>query len=150
VLGVLLALFYSCLDWTRILNDSKSEADRYSSYESDDAKNFYNSLRLKSYSKNVQLIDNTNPCSIAANFSGCQKLCFAVPSNKSITSSLQALCSCPIGEKINSDGKSCVIDSTTVVMSVSVGVIKHIPYHYVTTLSFMIVYVFSYHLSVID
>jgi len=64
---------------------------------------------MKIYSKTIQLINRTNPCLIDAeeNYS-CQKLCFAVPSNKSNTSSLHALCGCPEGEKIDSDGKTCV------------------------------------------
>ncbi|XP_022159925.1 low-density lipoprotein receptor-related protein 2-like isoform X2 [Myzus persicae] len=122
---------------------------------------------LKIYSKHEQLIDNTHPCSMEANYGGCQKLCFAVPSNKSITSSLQAICGCLIGEKVDSDGKTCVgeskaltdlkamtdskatVDSKAVVdvnaeiESVSGGASRHIQYRYLTTVCFVLVYLFT-------
>ncbi|KAF0767414.1 low-density lipoprotein receptor-related protein 2, partial [Aphis craccivora] len=65
---------------------------------------------VKIYSEHEQLIDYSHPCSIASNYGGCQKLCFALPSNKSSTSSLQAQCGCPYGEKVDSDGETCVAD----------------------------------------
>lgn len=65
---------------------------------------------VKIYSEHEQLIDYSHPCSVASNYGGCQKLCFALPSNKSSTSSLQAQCGCPYGEKVDSDGKTCVAD----------------------------------------
>jgi len=92
---------------------------------------------LMFFSKHGQFINNTHPCSITANYGGCQKLCFAVPSNNSGTLSLQALCGCSDGEKVDSNGKSCVV------ISVSTGVINHIPYHYVTTVSLILLHVFS-------
>ncbi|XP_022159919.1 low-density lipoprotein receptor-related protein 2-like [Myzus persicae] len=118
----------------------------------DDFSKLYN---LKIYSKYEQLIDNTHPCSMAANYGGCQKLCFAVPSNKSITSSLKAICGCLIGEKVDSDGKTCVdeskaltdskdmVDSKAVIVSVSGDASRNIQYRYVTFVCFALVYLFT-------
>ncbi|XP_022183522.1 low-density lipoprotein receptor-related protein 1B-like [Myzus persicae] len=119
---------------------------------------------LKTYSEYKRRIYNMHPCSMAANYGGCQKLCFAVPSNKSITSSLQALCSCLVGEKVDSDGKTCVIeskaaidsnavidsnvvvdskavvDSNAVIESVSGGPSSNIPHRHVTAVCYVLVF----------
>lgn len=62
---------------------------------------------VKVYSKSVQEIDGSQPCSI--NNGGCEKMCFAVPRNDS-TGILQVKCSCPYGERLASDERSCVAD----------------------------------------
>lgn len=63
---------------------------------------------VKIYSEHEQLVDNSHPCSSVADYGGCQKLCFAIPSN--ISTTLRAQCGCPYGEKIAADGKTCVAD----------------------------------------
>ncbi|XP_015367402.1 PREDICTED: low-density lipoprotein receptor-related protein 2-like [Diuraphis noxia] len=67
-------------------------------------------MGVKVYSEHEQLIINNHPCSIAADYGGCQKLCFAVPFKKWKISLLKARCDCPFGEMVDSDGKTCVTD----------------------------------------
>jgi len=67
-------------------------------------------MGVKVYSEHEQFVDNTHPCSTAAGYGGCQKLCFAVPFKKWKTTLLRARCDCPFGEKVDSDGKTCVAD----------------------------------------
>nr|CAD7197742.1 unnamed protein product [Timema douglasi] len=55
---------------------------------------------VKVYSHQVQTIENNHPCSF--NNGGCDKLCFAVPSNQTV--GLQAKCACPYGEKVKETG----------------------------------------------
>lgn len=61
---------------------------------------------VKVYSHAVQEIDSTHACSI--NNGGCEKLCFALPTNGSHL--LTAKCACPYGERITDDDRSCVPD----------------------------------------
>jgi len=143
-----LALFFICVDWMYIiLNGITIHKLHKMTGKLANVKvkpvDHYWLKNLKIYSKHNQLINNTHPCSIAANFGGCQTLCFALPFDKSITSSLQVVCGCSDNEKVDSDGKSCVV------ISVSGGVIKHISYHHVTSVSLIVMYLFS-KLLVID
>ncbi|CAG2069183.1 unnamed protein product, partial [Timema podura] len=55
---------------------------------------------VKVYSHQVQTIENNHPCSF--NNGGCDKLCFAVPSNQTV--GLQAKCACPYGERVKETG----------------------------------------------
>jgi len=143
-----IGFIFFCVDWLYIYifkSDKIVKLHKMTGYLINDEikKLQYHPPNLNIYSKQKQFISNTHPCSIAANYSGCQKLCFAVPSNKSFSSSLQALCGCSIGEKVDVDGKTCVDDYIHLLISKSGGVIKHIPYHYVSTVSLMLVYLFS-------
>lgn len=61
---------------------------------------------VKVYSHSVQKIDPTQPCSI--NNGGCEKMCFAIP--RAEGSSLQVKCSCPYGERLADDEKTCKPD----------------------------------------
>lgn len=66
---------------------------------------------VKVYSHDVQRIAETQPCHL--NNGGCQKICFAVPIVQNTTDSLgrlQSRCSCPYGERLAEDQKSCVPD----------------------------------------
>ncbi|XKL63596.1 hypothetical protein PGB90_005960 [Kerria lacca] len=63
---------------------------------------------VKVYSQSEQEIKSTHPCLAIANYSGCQKLCFGIPSN--ISSNLQVKCGCPYGEKLANDEKTCIPD----------------------------------------
>jgi len=141
---VSLALFFSCVDWMYIINEDDNRIIKLhkptgalAQIEVEDLENNGSKLYgLKVYSKHEQPIDNTHPCSIAANYGGCQKLCFAVPSNKSKTSSLQAVCGCPSDEKVGSGGKTCSVVR-------SGGASKRIQYRFVTTFSLLLVCLFT-------
>jgi low density lipoprotein-related protein 2 len=61
---------------------------------------------VKVYSKKTQQIANLHPCSY--NNGGCEKMCFAIPDN--VTYALHAKCACPYGERLNADGRSCIMD----------------------------------------
>lgn len=61
---------------------------------------------VKVYSREVQEIEATQPCSHYNG--GCEKICFAVPVNG--THVLDVKCACPYGERLNTDGKTCVSD----------------------------------------
>lgn len=61
---------------------------------------------VKVYSYTVQEVEATQPCSI--NNGGCEKICFAIPANASHLLSVK--CACPYGERINTDGHSCIPD----------------------------------------
>lgn len=61
---------------------------------------------VKVYSEAVQRIDPMQPCS--RDNGNCQKLCFAIPRNN--TELLTVKCGCPYGEKLGSDGTSCIAD----------------------------------------
>ncbi|XP_063240571.1 low-density lipoprotein receptor-related protein 2 [Bacillus rossius redtenbacheri] len=62
---------------------------------------------VKVFSSRVQTIDPGHPCAI--NNGGCEKLCFAVPANRS--SQLEAVCGCPYGERLTEpDGTMCLAD----------------------------------------
>ena len=63
---------------------------------------------IKIFSKESQLIANNHPCH--TDTGGCQKLCFPVPDNSSSPTGIAARCGCPYGEKLQSDGKTCVSD----------------------------------------
>ncbi|XP_066998103.2 low-density lipoprotein receptor-related protein 2 [Anabrus simplex] len=59
------------------------------------------------YSSSVQTVIHNHPCSIING--GCEKLCFAVPSNTS--TGLQAKCGCPYGERLVApDNQTCQPD----------------------------------------
>ena len=63
---------------------------------------------IKIFSKESQLIANNHPCHTDAG--GCQKLCFPIPDNSTSSTGIIARCGCPYGEKLQSDGKTCVSD----------------------------------------
>lgn len=67
---------------------------------------------VKIYSQYEQQVDYSNPCASLHDYGGCQKLCFGIrqPDNVSLTTGFKAQCGCPYGEKIMSDGKTCVAD----------------------------------------
>ena len=62
---------------------------------------------IKIYSKSAQKISAGHPCHVGNG--GCDKLCFPVPKNDT-KSGIVAKCGCPNGEKLDTDGKSCVND----------------------------------------
>jgi low density lipoprotein-related protein 2 len=61
---------------------------------------------VKVYSKKTQVIANLHPCSY--NSGGCEKMCFVIPDN--VTNVLHAKCACPYGERLNDDGRTCILD----------------------------------------
>ena len=71
---------------------------------------------VKVFSRQNQKIDTLHPCSI--NNGGCQKFCFPVPikaskdktKDSSSSSTIEAKCDCPQGEKLDKDLKSCLAD----------------------------------------
>lgn len=63
---------------------------------------------IRIYSIDNQVIHKDHPC--AKERSQCQKFCFAVPKNN--TTELMSVCGCPYGEKLTTDGKTCVADPT--------------------------------------
>ncbi|RWS26517.1 low-density lipoprotein receptor-related protein 2-like protein, partial [Leptotrombidium deliense] len=60
---------------------------------------------IKVFSKLNQIIDAQHPCLI--DNGKCQKFCFGVPSNKT-DFGIEAKCSCPYGESLSDDQKTCV------------------------------------------
>lgn len=67
---------------------------------------------VKVYSKLVQNVIENHPCH--HNNGGCEKFCFVIPHNE--TGVLSTQCSCPYGEKLADDGKSCTVDPNAVVV----------------------------------
>lgn len=63
---------------------------------------------VKVYSHEVQTITDIHPCHV--NNGGCEKFCFAIPRNDTILPSLQTRCSCPYGERLAEDQRSCISD----------------------------------------
>ncbi len=64
---------------------------------------------IKIFSKSAQVIKENHPCHSPSN-GDCQKFCFPIPSNKTDGMGIEARCGCPYGEKLDSDGKTCIAD----------------------------------------
>lgn len=60
---------------------------------------------IRVYSQRAQDIRNSHPC---YGNNPCEKFCFPVPDGD--TENLKAQCGCPVGEKMNSDQKTCSVD----------------------------------------
>ena len=58
---------------------------------------------IKIFSDETQVIAPNHPCHV--NNGGCSKLCFPVPDKSQ--SGTVAVCGCPYGEKLGSDGRTC-------------------------------------------
>ncbi|XP_012271678.1 low-density lipoprotein receptor-related protein 2 [Orussus abietinus] len=64
---------------------------------------------VKVFSRDVQSPSAGHPCQI--NNGGCEKLCFAVPTNNSEhPTRLTSVCGCPYGERLRSDARTCTAD----------------------------------------